>query len=80
MLATRALKQSLRAPALRTTLSRTPAFPNFVRHNSEKVKGTVVGIGIFTLLVYLLTTIRSWNDKLMCCYYGRKDSSSSGKQ
>ena len=46
MLASRVLRQGLRAPTLRqAAVSRNPSFPNFVRHNSEKVKGTVVGIG-----------------------------------
>jgi hypothetical protein len=45
MLGSRVLRQGLRAPALRAPLAKTNSFPNFVRHNSEKVKGTVVGIG-----------------------------------
>ena len=45
MLGARVLRQGLRAPALRTAFPKNPSFPNFVRHNSEKVKGTVVGIG-----------------------------------
>jgi hypothetical protein len=48
MLGARFLRQGLRAPALRTSYPKTPSFQNFVRHNSEKVKGTVMGIGIQT--------------------------------
>jgi len=49
MIGARVLRSGLRAPALRTAALSKPVsvFPNYVRHNSEKVKGTVIGIGNF---------------------------------
>jgi len=48
MIGVRAIRNGLRAPALRTAaLSRPSVFPNYVRHNSDKVKGVVIGIGNF---------------------------------
>jgi hypothetical protein len=47
MIGARVVRNGLRAPALRTAaFARPPSvFSSYVRHNSEKVKGTVIGIG-----------------------------------
>jgi hypothetical protein len=81
MLGSRVLRQGLRAPALRAPLAKTNSFPNFVRHNSEKVKGTVVGIGTYPLQRIKETDMsRSRNDEFMCCNYGGQDPSCFGEQ
>jgi hypothetical protein len=88
MIGSRILRNGLRAPALRTAAFCKPpsAFQQHVRHNSEKVKGTVIGIGISSRRCvcngssWLTAQFRSRNDKLVCCYDGRQDAASAGEQ